>query len=194
MSSLGFAFIALVLVSLCAGDLTRQPRPAAGLLWVILFFSSVNALVRAFSKEEDARTADHLRLLATPTIVFAGKTLFNFLLLSFIGVLTMILFIILFGFPRPDVAGLFAGLLLPMPGLSALGTVLGAMLSRSQSRWAVFTIAAFPIFLPSLTASVEVLSRSLINGASTGPDLIFGLFSFSVGMVLIGGLLFTEIW
>ncbi len=194
VSSLAFAFISLVLISLCSGDLSRQPRPAIGLLWVILFFSSVNALVRAFSKEEDARTADFLRLLSDPLVLYCGKALFNLMLLSAIAVPTLLLFLVLLDFKRPDLIGLLAGLMAPLPGLSALGTVLGAMLARAHSRWAVFSVAAFPLFLPSLTASIDVMSLSLVPGSSVPSAPLIGLTAFSLGIWIIGALLFDSVW
>ena len=58
-----------------------RPHLLAALLWIILFFAATSGLARVFVKEEDAHTAKTLRLAARPLAVFAGKLLFNLILL-----------------------------------------------------------------------------------------------------------------
>src|SRR4051794_37721914 len=77
ISSLLFSVVAVVAIALATFGKTPDPTIAAGLLWVTLLFSSILALPRSFIGEEETGTADLLRLLARPHVVFWGKALFN---------------------------------------------------------------------------------------------------------------------
>src|SRR5687768_1961537 len=68
----------------------------SALYWIILFFSAMAGLPRAFVKEEEMRTAPILRLTARPSAVFAGKLLFNAGLILLVTAVTLLPFLLLF--------------------------------------------------------------------------------------------------
>ncbi len=194
VTTFAFAFIALSLVSLSVGSLRSEPALAAGLLWVILFFATIVALGRTFTKEADAHTDTFLRLNAEPTAVFLGKWLFNFALLSVVAVLTVPPFVSLMGVSvaRLDLFALTVALALV--AMSALGTLLGAMLAKVQSRVALLAVAAFPLFFPALVAALR-LTIALFSNATNISLVPLHLLVAYAGVSLLGGLLlFEEVW
>ncbi|MCF0156680.1 MAG: heme exporter protein CcmB [Veillonella sp.] len=82
-SFLLFSFISLFLVSLSMGSVNSNvslPIKAA-LYWIIIFFSSLSTLDKAFIQEKDRNTFLALRLYVPAQAVFLGKLLYNFVLL-----------------------------------------------------------------------------------------------------------------
>lgn len=194
VTTLAFAIIALTVVSLTVGALKGQPNLAAGLLWVILFFAAIVALGRTFTKEEDAHTANLLRLTATPTAVFAGKFLFNFLLLALLSVVTMPLFIGLMGIAEVRIGLLIGTAFLTVFAMAAMGTVLGAMLVKAQTFSSLLAVAAFPLFFPAIAAAVQATVSALGANPIGGAEQLRFLFAYAFAAFLGGLLLFDEVW
>lgn len=192
-TALAFALISLTMMSLSVGSLGDEPQLAAGALWVILFFAACLALGRAFTKEEDARTADLLRLIAEPSAVFGGKLLFNGLLLTLITAVTVPSFLGIMGVPVKDGRGLLWALLTATVAMAALGTMVGAMLAKAQSRATLLGVAAFPLFFPALAAALQATTASF-GAAPEAKDALRFLSAYAGASVLAGLVLFEAIW
>lgn len=194
ITTLAFALIALTVVSLSVGSLRSEPALAAGLLWVIIFFATIIALGRTFTKEADAHTDNLLRLNAEPSAVFLGKMLFNIALLSLVIAITVPLFVALLGVSIKQWGIFVAAIALALIAMAALGTILGAMLAKVQSRVALLAVAAFPLFFPTLAASLQVTAT--IFGASLESNIapLKALLAYAAASFLGGLLLFEEVW
>lgn len=193
-TSLAFSIIALSVVSFSVGSLRREPPLAAGLLWVILFFAAIVALGRTFTKEEDAHTADLLRLTVPPTALFFGKMIFNLSLLALIALITVPLFVALMGLPIREWPQLALAVSLTLTVMASLGTLLGAMLTRAQSRFALLGVAGFPLFFPALSAAVRTTLLTFNPNPSESLSPLPFLFAYALASLLAGLLLFEEIW
>lgn len=192
-TALAFALISLTMISLSVGSLQNEPQLAAGALWVILFFAACLALGRAFTKEEDARTADLLRLIAEPSAVFGGKLLFNGLLLTLITAVTVPLFFLIMGVPVKGARWLLWALLMATVAMAALGTMIGAMLARAQSRATLLGVAAFPLFFPALAAALQATTASF-GVTPQAKDALRFLSAYAGASVLAGFVLFEAVW
>ncbi|MGQ9462840.1 MAG: heme exporter protein CcmB [Candidatus Fervidibacter sp.] len=193
VTTLAFALIALMVVSLSVGSLRNEPALAAGLLWVILFFASINALGRTFTKEVDAHTENLLRLNAEPTSIFLGKTVFNLALLVTVALLTLPSFIALMGLTVKHLTVFVLAVVLTLIAMAALGTILGAMLAKVQSRISLLAVAAFPLFFPALASALQITTE--VFGASPeSSGALKALFAYAAASVLGGILLFEEVW
>ncbi|MCS7187676.1 MAG: heme exporter protein CcmB [Armatimonadota bacterium] len=194
VTTLAFALIALTVVSLSVGSLRGEPALAAGLLWVIIFFATIVALGRTFTKEVDAHTDNLLRLNAEPSAIFLGKMLFNLALLSLVAVLTVPLFVALLGVYVKQLGTFIIAIFLSLVTMAALGTILGAMLAKVQSRIALLAVAAFPLFFPALAASLQVTATIFGAGFESGSTPLKALLAYA-GVSFLGGLLlFEEVW
>lgn len=49
----------------------------AGIYWVVIFFSAMSGLSRIFVSEEERGTVMVLQLIASPSVIYFGKLLFN---------------------------------------------------------------------------------------------------------------------
>ena len=194
-----FAFAVLVLVGYAVGPtrLTLEDRPVVNsvLLWIVLFFSAMTGLSRAFVNEEETGTAAALRLTAPPASVFLGKLLSNLALLAVVMTVVVPLFLALmsFGIAAP---GLFLAVLaLGGVGIAAASTFIAAIVSKTAAKGALFAVLATPLLLPPLVAAVTGTRI-----AATEPDLAAGLdvvrllFAYDGLMVTASFLLFDAVW
>ena len=88
-----FAVTTLVAVNFSVGVSRISPSIQAALLWIIIYFSALSGLSRAFVREEEGKTAIALKLSAAPGAVFGGKLLFNLILLFMLELVTVPLFV-----------------------------------------------------------------------------------------------------
>ncbi|MBK9968911.1 MAG: heme exporter protein CcmB [Holophagales bacterium] len=153
-----FAFSVLILVGYAVGPtrLSIEDRPIVNsvLLWIVLFFSAMTGLSRAFVNEEETGTALALRLSAPPAAVFLGKLLSNLALLGVVMAFVVPLFLGLmsFGIAAP---GLFLAILvLGAVGLASASTFIAAIVAKTAAKGALFAVLATPLLLPPLVAAV----------------------------------------
>ncbi len=108
-----------------------------------------------FVKEEDAHTAKTLRLAARPLAVFAGKYLFNLILLSALFTLIVPLYCALMSYRVRGVAGLALVLAAGAVALAATSTIVAAIISRASGSTTLFAILSVPLVLPLLVMLIQ---------------------------------------
>ncbi|MGC8833737.1 MAG: heme exporter protein CcmB [Armatimonadota bacterium] len=190
-----FAVTTLAVVSYSAQVVGAGARLLSPLLWIIILFSAMSGLSRTFVREEDAGTANTLRLAADPTAVYVGKLLFNTVLLAVLNVLVVPLFLVLMDV---SVGNLFLFVVILITGstsIAATATFVAAIVSKASVRSALFAVLSFPLLVPVLVAAVQGTEASL-RGASTveGMPFVKILTAFAGAMVAVGLLLFEHVW
>ncbi|MGC8915848.1 MAG: heme exporter protein CcmB [Thermoanaerobaculum sp.] len=200
LSSVGlFALTTLVAVAYQIGPyrIQEQDRPHlhAALLWIILFFAASSGLPRVFVKEEDAHTAKTLRLAARAGAVFAGKFLFNLVLLLGLQAFLVPLFGVFMGFAVANLQALAAVLVAGALGLAASSTMVAAIISRASGSATLFVVLAVPLVLPMLVFLIQGTRM-----AATSADVAAVLPSLRAVVSLTGvtlvtsGFLFPVVW
>ena len=170
----------------------------AALLWIILLFAALSGLSRAFVREEEAGTANNLRLAAPAGAVYAGKWLFNTALVLIVETVSVPLF--LFVLP-PEIVNfrlLFGVLVLGGLGLSGAATFVAALIAQASSgKSALFFIVAFPVLMPLLLmatqATVGAFDAVPAHHARALDDLKV-LTTYAVVMTTAAFSLFGYIW
>jgi heme exporter protein B len=132
-----------------------RPHLLAALLWIILFFAALSGLPRVFVKEEDARTAKTLRLAGRPAAVFAGKLLFNLILLVFLEALIVPLYCVLMSYEIAGVAGLLAVMAAGSLAMAIAATMVAAIISRASGSGTLFAVLTVPLVLPLLVVVIQ---------------------------------------
>ena len=191
-AALLFALTSLTAVSFAVGRLTDRPDILAALLWVVLLFAALASLSHAFVREVEGRTLTLLRLVAAPTAIAFGKLLFNLLFLITIELVTVPLFLVLMGAPPPRWPAFVAVLATGSVALAAAATVVGAIISQTRGRGALFAGAAFPILLPVLAAAVSGTRAQWSGGAVDGELRL--LSAYAVALLAISLLLYDHLW
>lgn len=194
-----FGLTTLVAVAYQIGpyQIHAQDRPhlLAALLWIILFFSAISGLQRVFVKEEDARTAKTLRLAARPHAVFAGKLLFNILLLAALEAFLVPLYCVFMGMEVRGVAPLVALLALGCVAMAGTATIVAAIIARTSGSGTLFAILAVPLMLPLLVMLIQGTRMTVVSAdwAAVAPALQ-GVASLAGVTLVTSVYLFPVIW
>lgn len=191
-AALLFAVTSLTSVSFAVGRLGDRPDVLAALLWVVLLFAALASLSHAFVREVEGRTLALLRLVASPTAIAIGKLLFNLLFLMVIELVTVPLFLVLMGAPAPRWAAFLGVLVLGSLGLGAGATLVGAIISQTRGRGALFAGLSFPLLLPVLAAAVSG-TRAQWSGSPVAGELRL-LAAYSVALLAASLLLYDHLW
>ena len=190
-----FALTTLTVVSFSFGAFSLTPRITSSLFWLVIFFSSMSGLAQVFVKEEESRTVNVLKLVATPSTVFLGKFLFNLFLLLLLEIVIVPLFIILMNLSILNLWLFLSVLLLGSLGLVCATTIIAAIISKAHVKGALFAVLSFPILLPLLITAIDGTRLSLEGEAfSAGWGDLRLLISYVVVMFVASLLLFDFVW
>ena len=191
-----FVLGSLLLVLFAIGQEEVSERVQAALLWVVLLFAASVGLGRAFVAEEERGTVLLLRLNTRPSMVYAGKLLFNVLLMLGLSGLAVGVFILLL-----SVRVALPGLLLTTLALGALGlagatTLLAAIIARSAGRGPLLPVLSFPLLIPLLVAVVGGTRSALPGGLGWegAENALFTLVGFAGVVITASALLFDYVW
>ena len=124
----------------------------AGLLWVVILFTAMLALVRAFVAEREQRLMDGLLLAPCDrSAIWLGKSL---AVLAFLGLTELVAlpaFALFFGGLG---WGTVAGVCLANIGIVTVGTLLAAMASVTRSRELLLPLLFLPLAIPIVVGGV----------------------------------------
>lgn len=192
-----FVAAALLLVRLALGAGSVSVPVAAALLWIVVVFAAAIGLGRAFAAEEERGTTLVLQLALTPGAVYAGKLLFNAVLMLALSSLATGLFLGLVPVPVRVPALLAATLALGAAGLAGVTTLLSALIARAQAAGPLLPVLAFPLLVPLLLPAVAL--TEIAAGAPEGAwaaargELVL-LGSYAGLMVSVSFVLFDFVW
>jgi heme exporter protein B len=193
-----FALTTLAAVSYTIGPyrLADEDRPflLSVLLWIVIFFAALAGLDRSFVKEEESHTAPLLRLAAAPTVVWAGKLLYNLCLIAVLMAMLVPLYCVLMGF---DVAmpWRFVGLLAAGGfALAVTTTIVAAIIAQAITRGALFSVLSLPLLLPLLIFLIQGTSAVATGDRDVFGDSLRAVLSMGGAMTVASALLFPVVW
>jgi heme exporter protein B len=198
------AFGAIVLFSLaavfvCYLGFRTIPNPDTwnALFWLIVLFSSFNALSRSFGKEERGLML-YLYTLADARSVIMGKLLYNALLSAVLTLLTFGLYALFMGrgvLAESDMAQLLGAALLGAIGMAGTLTLISGIAAKTGNVFGMMAVLGFPIVMPLLVAVLR-LTRNALDGLAF--DVNQKYFAVLIGLnILVAALsylLFPYLW
>jgi heme exporter protein B len=199
LNSLGlFALTTLAAVSYTIGPyrIAEADRPflLAALLWIVIFFAAMAGLDRSFVKEEETHTAPLLRLSADATVVWAGKLIFNIVILYGLMVILVPLYCALMGLSVALPGWFVAVLGLGGYTLAVTTTMVAAIISRAMTRGALFAVLSIPLLLPLLIFLIEG-TRAVAEGEMEGVTATLrAVVSWGGVMTVVSVFLFPVVW
>ena len=189
-----FLFAATVVFLIFKSFNEINPREWTILIWIILLFAGLNAVVKSFLQEKK-ETYLYYYTLFSPIDLIVAKLLYNFLFLC--GIFLIIIFFMgLFSsFPVKDF-GLFAiGSALGIFGISVVFTFVSVISASDNGNATLMSILALPLVLPILLLLLKIsaVSVRLLTDTAIAEDvwLLFGVDSILLGAML---LLFPALW
>jgi heme exporter protein B len=199
LSSLGlFALTTLIAVAYSVGPfrISTDDRPflLAVLLWIVVFFAALAGLDRSFVKEEESHTAPLLRLSADPLVVWAGKLLFNVVLIALLMIVLVPLFCVLMGYTI-QLVGWFVVLLVAGGfTLAAVSTIVAAIIARAAGRGALFPVLALPLLLALLVFLIQGTTAAAEGSLETIQASLRAIVSLGGVMTVVSAFLFPVVW
>lgn len=167
-----------------------------GLLWVVIFFSAMSGLSRAFVSEEERGTTLILQLMASPSTIFSGKLFFNLFLVFVMNIIITVLFTVLFdSFVVKNYFVFGISFVLGNIGVAIASTIIAAIISKASSKGTLYPVLSFPILLPLILTLLE-LTKFSMDGKSLRQSAveILVLICYDVIMGTASFLLFDFIW
>jgi heme exporter protein CcmB len=169
-----------ILITVVLGLGLGAGRPISGfgasaILWVAYLFGGVLCFEKTMSLErQDEALAG---LLAAPSergAIYVAKLIANLALMFGLAVVVTPVAIVLFRF---DISAHFGGfvvvMVLGMTGFAAVGTLFAAALSSSRLQGGLLAMLVFPLCLPVVIISTQLMRRMFEDGASPlSPGLV----------------------
>ncbi len=191
-----FILVTISVILFSIGQEKISEYLTGGLLWVVIFFSAMSGLSRAFVSEEERGTTMTLQFIASPSTVFNGKLIFNLVLVFLMNIAITLLFIILFeSFVIKDWALFLFAFLLGNIGIAVSSTIIAAIISKASAKGTLYPVLSFPILLPLILTLLE-LTKFAIDGETISESFVelAVLFSYDIIMLTAAYLLFDFIW
>ncbi|MFK7847407.1 MAG: heme exporter protein CcmB [Rhodothermales bacterium] len=191
-----FVLASMPLVLFAMGQENIGIREQSALLWLIILFAGAVGLGRSFISEEERGTVLILQLNTRPSMVYAGKLLFNFLLIFSVNLVALVAFIIFLQLTVEIWGLLLLTLALGAIGLAGATTLLAALIARSSSQGAVLPVLLFPLLIPLLVSVVHATQSALIEhlGWDAALNDLMVLIGYAGVTITASVLLFDYVW
>jgi heme exporter protein B len=168
----------------------------SGMFWVVIFFTAMSGLSRIFVSEEERGTTMTLQLVASPSVVYCGKLIFNCgLTLALSSAVTVLYLTVFPAFIIKSMTIFTLTIFLGSLGFASAATIIAAIIAKANTKGTLYPVLSFPILIPLLMTVMRSTARAL-DGEMFNAAL--GEFQILVSylMILIAGsyLLFDYVW
>ena len=192
--------VMVIYFSLNYNDSLKQLSPVIWgiLFWLIILFSSINAIANGFFREPEGRTY-YYYYITSPQAIILSKLLYNFIFTVFLISLAFLVFALMIGNPVNNLPLFFVTALLGGTGYSFLFTLMGAIASRAGNNATLIAILGFPIIIPILIFITKLTAASIAASdmSDMGDDTLKNLTllaAFDLMQLLLAYVLFPYIW
>ena len=191
-----FIIVAISVILFSVGNERISPSLTGGLFWVVIFFTAMSGLSRAFDSEEERGTSLTLQLIAAPSTVFLGKLLFNIILVFAMNTIIAVLYSAIFeAFVIQNFLLFLTSFVLGNIGLAVSSTIIAAIIAKAGAKGTLYPVLSFPILLPLILTSVQLTLFSLdgISFERAKFELAI-VVSYDIIMLTASFMLFDFIW
>ena len=191
-----FIIVAISIIMFAVGQEKVSEGLTGGLFWVVIFFTAMSGLARAFVSEEERGTSLTLQLLTAPSTVFSGKLIFNIILVFCMNTVIALLYSALFEtFIIRNFALFFISFVLGNFGLAISSTIIAAIIAKAGAKGTLYPVLSFPILLPLILTSVQLTLFSLDGTSIEQAKYELAIVvSYDVIMLTVSYMLFDFIW
>ena len=191
-----FILTTITMIAISAANEKMNPAISAGILWVILFFSAMTGIAKAFVSEEERGTGLLLKIYTSNEAVYFGKLLFNILLCLLLNIASALFFLLInSGLAVKEPLIFIYMLILGSLGLASGTTLISAIIARANVKGALFPVLSFPILLPLIVAGIGLTRLSFEGGsfAEAQSDFLL-MLAYSGVLIPASYILFDQIW
>ncbi len=175
------------------GFIRVSPQTWNPLFWIIVLFTSINAITKSFVRENGQRQL-YYYTITNPVAVIFSKIIYNSVLLIGLNLLTYTIFGIVTGDPVKDKTLFFIAILLGSIGMAVTFTFISAIANKANNSATLMAILSFPVILPILISVIKIsASAVLITDTSVNQDILTLLAIITILMAL-AYVLFPFLW
>jgi heme exporter protein B len=189
-----FLFAATVVFLIYKSFNNINPREWTILIWIIMLFAGLNAVVKSFLQEKK-ETYLYYYTLFDPIDLIVAKLVYNFVFLCSLFLIILGILSVFSGFPVKDFSLFFSGSVLGIFGISVVFTFVSVISSADGGNGTLMSILALPLVLPIvlLLLKISQVSVRLLVDTSVVEDvwLLAGVDCILLGAML---LLFPALW
>ncbi len=164
------------------------------LFWIILLFTSVNAIAKSFMQENRGRLLYYYALVSPQGIIVA-KIVYNTALMLLLAFICYIFYAVVIGNPVQDTPMFLVTILLGAVGFSTSLTMLSSIAAKASNSSTLMAVLSFPVIIPMLLMLMK-LSKNAIDGLdrSVSVDEIITLLAINLIVVSVSFILFPYLW
>jgi heme exporter protein B len=191
-----FILVTISVILFSIGQEKVSEHLTGGLFWVVIFFSAMSGLSRAFVSEEERGTTLTLQLIAAPSTIYFGKLIFNLVLVFIMNIAIVFLYYLLFeSFVVLNFSLFFLSLFFGSIGIAVSSTLIAAIISKANTKGTLYPVLSFPILLPLILTLME-LTKFAMDGDLISDSFVelAVLVCYDVIMATAGYMLFDFIW
>ncbi len=191
-----FIVVAISVILFAIGTERISQALTGGLFWVVVFFSAMSGLSRAFVSEEERGTSLTLQLISAPSTVFTGKLLFNLILVFCMNTVIALLYGALFSeFIVKNFLLFLITFVLGNIGLAVASTIIAAIIAKAGSKGSLYPVLSFPILLPLILTAVKLTLFSMDGTTIAFAKVELAIIAcYDVIMISASYMLFDFIW
>ena len=171
-----------------------KPELWLTLFWIVMLFTSVNAVAKSFLQERRGRWLYYYSI-ASPIAVITAKMIYNLVLMLLLAACGIFFYSLVLGYPLQHFQYFLLIVFLGSISFSLTFTLMSSLAAKAGNSSMLMPVLSFPIVVPVLLLLVKLSREALYEGALTIPykDLIL-LASLDVVILLLAMLLFPFLW
>lgn len=162
--------------------------------WIILLFTSVNAVAKSFMQERYGRFIYYYTLVS-PQGIILSKIVYNTLLMLLLALVGYGFYSLMLSNPVQDHFLFIASILLGALGFSTTLTMVSGIASKAGNNSVLMAILSFPVIIPMLLMLMKV-SKNAMDGLdrASSSDEIVTLLAINAIVVSLSYVLFPYLW
>ena len=162
------------------------------LLWVLLCFAAFTGLAHAFVHEEETGTTLALKMSMPASGVYAGKLLFNLMLIALVTTIVTPVYMLITGLGMGAPAVFIGTMASGCIGLAGAATIIAALAAKARGTGALFGALGLPL----LVVFISLLMNAATTVYAPNPELarvlkdVGGLLSYGVALIAVSAVTF----
>lgn len=164
------------------------------IFWLIQLFVAVNAVAKSFMSESEGQMM-YMYGLVSPSTLMIAKTIYNFLLLCFTGLISFFLYNLMTKVEIVNLPLFFAALFTGALAFAANLTLVSAIASKAENKNTLLAVLGFPLTVPILLTLTRLTEQTLTGvGFPEMSSRFYVLWGISGILIAISVILFPFVW
>ncbi|SFC05112.1 heme exporter protein B [Flexibacter flexilis DSM 6793] len=189
--------VSTVVVCYMSFNLQRVPLNVVtwnALFWIILLFTSVNAIAKSFMQERQGRHLYYYTLVS-PQAIILSKIIYNTLFMLLLSGIGLLVYGVVLNNPVQDMPLFLLNLALGSMGFASTLTMISGIASKANNNSTLMAVLSFPVIIPMLLMLIKV-SKNALDGLerASSTDEIVTLLAINAIVLAVSYILFPYLW